>query len=103
MALVAVLTVGCITRVHAAEAVLDPQCEVLFSADDQRLFEFVKTRRDIDFAAYAGKPIRSIQYVTLPIFNEQDDKENNWLYRAANWIHIPTKSSPIEQQLLVQL
>ncbi len=94
------LAAACVTQLYAAQAVPEPQCEVLYTADDPRLFEFVKTRRDVDFAAYSGKRIRSIEFVTLPIFNELDEKENNWLYRGANWIHVPTKASPIEQQLL---
>lgn len=110
-ALAAALAVVTFSQSYAAEPINAPespapaaassQCDVLFTADDQRLFEFIKTRREIDFSAYAGKRIRHIEYVTLPIFNEQDDKENNWLYRAANWIHIPTKASPIEQKLLI--
>lgn len=80
----------------------DAQCTTLFTVDDPRLFDFVTTRRDVSFEPYEGLPIRSIDYITLPIFNEKDPKENNWLYRGANWLHVPTRKNPLKRQVLLR-
>ncbi len=44
--------------------------------------------------------IGKVHITRLPIFNETDPKENNWLFRAANRFHVLTKESNITQQLL---
>lgn len=80
----------------------DAQCTTLFTPDDPRLFDFVETRREVSFREYEGLPIRRIDYITLPVFNEKDPKEDNWLYRSANWIHVLTKQSPLKRQVLLQ-
>lgn len=80
----------------------DAQCRVLFTADDPRLFDFVETRRSVHFSDYEGRTIRHIEYVTLPVFNEDDPDENNWLYRGANWLHVPTKSATVRSKVLIR-
>ena len=79
----------------------DPACVTEFTQNDPRLFDFIKTRRAVDFDRYAGLQVRNIRYITLPVFNEQDKHENNWLYRTANRIHILTKHSVIKVRMLV--
>lgn len=78
----------------------DAQCDVQYTRDDPRLFDFVGTRREVSFRKFEGQRIRNIYYITLPVFNEDDPDEDNWLYRGANWIHILTKQHPLEQQIL---
>ncbi len=46
------------------------------------------------------KQIRNIYITRLPIFNEEDPKENNRLFRFANRFHILTSENNISQQLL---
>lgn len=78
------------------------RCTVLYTLDDPRLFDFVRTRRDVSFREYEGMNIRRIDYITLPVFNESDPDEDNWLYRGANWLHVSTKSATLSRQVLMQ-
>lgn len=75
-------------------------CQIYFSADDPALFKFVETRNQTSFADYAGMRIASIETVTLPVFNENDPKENYWPFRLANRLHIETRPDTIERQLI---
>jgi hypothetical protein len=74
-------------------------CEPRFAADDPALFRFVQTRSGIDFQQFAGLPIGEITVVVLPVFNTADPKESNWLYRAANVLHIDTRRGTVKRQL----
>lgn len=85
----------------AVTTATESRCTTLFAPDDPRLFDFVETRRAVDYSRYQGQHIRTIQYITLPIFNENDPDEDNWLYRGVNWLHVPTRKSPIERQVLL--
>lgn len=67
---------------------------------DIRHLDFIHTRDLVDFSAYRGHTIGTLTFVTLPIFNEQDPRENNAVYRFLNRTHILTKPGPIERQLL---
>jgi hypothetical protein len=48
----------------------------------------------------AGAVIGEIRIRTLDIFDLDDPKENNWLFGAANWLHIQTRPGTIRRQLL---
>ena len=48
-----------------------------------------------------GVIIGNIVLVREDVFDLSDPKENNWLYRMANKLHIVTKERVIEQQLLI--
>jgi outer membrane protein assembly factor BamA len=48
----------------------------------------------------AGAVIGDIRIRNDNIFDAEDPKENNVLYRSANWLHIRTRVSVIERQLL---
>jgi hypothetical protein len=48
----------------------------------------------------AGAIIGEIRIKALDIFDLNDPKENNWLFSAANWLHIQTRPSTIRRQLL---
>ncbi len=98
MSLTVVIALCCQT-VQSDEAA-DDNCSVLFEPDTPALFEFVDTRKQIDYQRYAGYEIAGISTVTLPIFNEADPKENNWLYRAANTLHIDTRATTVKRQLI---
>lgn len=76
-------------------------CKVLFQANDPALYEFVDTRKTTNFADFAGMNIASIETVTLPVFNENDPKENLWVFRLANRLHIDTRPDTIERQLII--
>ncbi|MFT6578753.1 MAG: outer membrane protein assembly factor BamA [Zhongshania sp.] len=44
--------------------------------------------------------INSINIDVKPIFDESNPKENNWLFRLANRLHIPTRKKVIRDDLL---
>lgn len=48
-----------------------------------------------------GQKVGKVHYTQLPIFDESDPRENNWLFRWANRFHIETKSAVIESQSLI--
>lgn len=75
-------------------------CETLYNPDDPALFEFVKTRKQVDYERYADMTIAGIQYIILPIFNENDPDEDVWLYRLANRLHINTRIDTLKRQLI---
>jgi len=79
----------------------DDRCELIYDLGDPSLFEFVETRQSVDFGLYQGRAIGEIHYRVLPIFNEDDPAENNWLYRAANFLHIETRETTLEKQMIV--
>lgn len=77
-------------------------CETLYQSDDPALFKFVETRKALDYQRYAGRPIRNIDYQVLPVFNENNPNEDNWVYRSLNVLHIDTRHSTLKQQMIVQ-
>lgn len=79
-----------------------PGCNAGYADNDAALFDFIKTRRAVDYAALQGKVIRNIRYLTLPVFNSDDPKENNALYRGVNYLHILTRASAVQRQLLIR-
>jgi len=48
----------------------------------------------------AGAVIGAIRIKTLDIFDLEDPREDNWLFSAANWLHIQTRPATIRRQLL---
>jgi hypothetical protein len=50
----------------------------------------------------AGARIGEIQIQRMEIFDLDDPKENNWLFRAADHLHVRTRESAIRAQLLFQ-
>lgn len=46
------------------------------------------------------KQVRSVHVTRLPIFDESNEDENNWLYRWANRIHVQTQEAHLREQLL---
>lgn len=90
------------TATNNDTALTEPEsCQILYSAGSPALFDFVGTRGRVSFADYAGYTIGNIHYHVLPIFNENDPDENNWLFRSANWLHIDTKEKTIAKQMII--
>lgn len=87
---------------QAADEEENSECRDYFSADDPALFRFVDTRGQVDYDEFAGLKVSNIQYLVLPIFNEDDPDENNWLFRAANRLHQNTLPSTIERQMIIR-
>jgi len=50
-----------------------------------------------------NQQIDSINIVVKPIFDENNPKENNWLFRLANRLHIPTRKKVIRDDLLFKV
>ncbi|MBB3046844.1 hypothetical protein FHR99_001080 [Litorivivens lipolytica] len=84
----------------AAEA--DSGCQAFYTRNDPRLFDFVDTRKSIDYSAFDGMTIGEIEPVVLPIFNENDPDESNRLYRLINTLHIDTRPFTISRQLTLE-
>lgn len=89
------VTSSCWAQVEAT-----PDCRYLYSQTDPELFDFVKTRKRVEFDQYEGMTVGTIEYITLPIFNENDPTEDHWLFKLANKLHINTRSSTLERQLV---
>ncbi|HIG43975.1 MAG TPA: hypothetical protein EYQ14_26105 [Gammaproteobacteria bacterium] len=92
-----------------ANLMLSPPVAASSLRDSQSLIcdqAFVPADGNYDFLATDNNlpsltpRIRNIHITRLPIFNEQDPKENNWLFRFANRFHVLTTQTNIEQQLL---
>ncbi|MCG8394010.1 MAG: hypothetical protein MI745_13095 [Pseudomonadales bacterium] len=84
-----------------SEASGDDTCTLLYDQDDPALFDFVNTRQKVDFSQYQGMTIGDIHYAVLPIFNEKDPAEDNWLYRLANLLHIDTRDTTLRKQMIL--
>lgn len=84
-----------------ASSVSDENCELVYDYGDPALFEFVETRQKVDFSQYQGRPVGKIHFTVLPIFNEEDPAEDNWLYRAANFLHIETRKTTLQKQMIL--
>lgn len=48
----------------------------------------------------AGAVIGEIRIKTQDIFDLEDPREDNWLFSAANWLHVKTRPETIRRQLL---
>jgi hypothetical protein len=92
-------------HVGAVAAQTDPVenkgCTVHFSRGDPELFDFVSTREGVDFTRYQGMTIQAMHYAVLPIFNENDPEEDNWLFRTANLLHIETQPDTVDRQMIL--
>lgn len=84
-----------------ASSLSDESCELVYDYGDPALFEFVETRQKVDFSLYQGRAIGEIHYTVLPIFNEDDPAEDNWLYRTANFLHIKTRETTLKKQMII--
>ena len=68
-------------------------------------FEPAKASYDfhsVQLADLEGRTIRNIHVTRLPIFDESNEDENNWLYRWANRIHVLTREDHLREQLLFE-
>ncbi|HMY39960.1 MAG TPA: hypothetical protein PK011_11600 [Marinagarivorans sp.] len=76
------------------------ECKHLdWSVDD--LAKFKQSQFPSDFyQPFAGKTIRHVRIETGPVFDRTNPKENNWLYRSLDALHINTKPQVIASQLL---
>lgn len=79
-----------------------PDCTHYYDRDDPALFRFVQTRDQVDYSRFEGMEIADIEYVVLPIFNEDDPDEDNWLFRTANALHIETLPSTVAEQMIIK-
>ncbi|MEE4250630.1 MAG: hypothetical protein V2I38_08580 [Alcanivoracaceae bacterium] len=77
-------------------------CVEHFQEGDPALFQFLKTRATVDYAAYEGLVIGDRQIVVLPIFNLDDPEEDHRLYRLANRVNVSTRHSTVRRQLTIR-
>ena len=78
----------------------DPQCQPVDLPADQELANFGTLRALYSMSKYEGSVIGRIHIVTIPVFNEYDERENNAVYRFINRIHSPTQHYVLKRQLL---
>lgn len=56
-----------------------------------------------DYGVFEGRTIAAIKYLTVPVFDPEDPRENNALYRFLNSIHVDTRDQVIADQLLFEV
>ncbi|MDR7090788.1 MULTISPECIES: hypothetical protein [Cellvibrio] len=96
-----VLSVGAHAQTELAVDT-DPSCEN-FYVSREKVADAKDTRIDSKlFDGLEGKHIRSIQFNTLSVFDENDPDENNWLYLSLNKLHINTRPKVVRAQLLFE-
>ncbi|MFZ5724351.1 MAG: hypothetical protein ACOY33_11910 [Pseudomonadota bacterium] len=78
------------------------ECRTQFRPGQPELFDFVQTRAHVNYPDLQGRPIRRIDFLTLPVFNENDPGENNKTYRFINRMHIKTRNETVRKQILVR-
>lgn len=104
LALIAALSIVLAMAAPAAKAGSDGDdaraCSPIFGIDNESLYDFPRLRALSPAEHVEGQRIARIRILPLPIFDENNPRENHWLYRLANRLHIDTKQSAIEQQLL---
>ncbi len=92
-----------IATMQASQAVLAApadECKQFdWSVDDLAKFKQSQFPNDF-YQPYAGKTIRRVRIETGPVFDSANPKENNWLYRSLDALHINTKPQVIASQLL---
>lgn len=88
------------TSLSWAQTSAATECEAFFQPDSPALFDFVETRKQVNFDFFAGQTIAGVKYLTLPIFNEQDPDEDHWVYRLANSLHINTRAKTLKKQVV---
>ncbi len=72
-----------------------------WSVDDLAKFKQSQFPNDF-YQPYAGKLIRHVRIEIGPVFDRTNPKENNWLYRGLDALHVNTKPQVIASQLLFQ-
>ena len=60
-----------------------------WSVDDLAKFKQSQFPNDF-YQPFAGKTIRRVRIETGPVFDRNNPKENNWLYRSPDALHINT-------------
>ncbi|WP_431689408.1 hypothetical protein [Hahella sp. NBU794] len=78
----------------------DADCEPIYDAEKTSKFDFVGLSGAYSLEEYAGAEIGQIWVEPLPVFDESDPEENNFLYRLLNKIHILTRTDVVSGQLL---
>ncbi len=77
------------------------ECQNVSEADSSQIFDFEFWRQKDFLSDYEGMAISAIHITTLPIFDNQNPKENYLLYQWINRIHRQTRPDVIRQQLLL--
>lgn len=99
MAIVGALSVGAYAQ---TESEVDASCK-RFSGERIKVEDAKNTR--IESQAFDGlenKRIRSIQFTSMSVFDENDPDENNALYLFLNKLHINTRAGVVRAQLLFE-
>ncbi|MEY4589637.1 MAG: hypothetical protein RL497_1713, partial [Pseudomonadota bacterium] len=76
------------------------ECQTFqWSLDDMAKFKQNQFPADF-YRPFVGKKIRTLRIETGQVFDKNNPKENNWLYRSLDALHINTRPNVIAQQLL---
>ncbi len=81
--------------INQADDDLLTNCERKFTPASPSYDFHRKTLTDL-----TNKQIGEVRVTRLPIFDESNEEENNWLYRWANRIHVQTQEQHLREQLL---
>ncbi len=98
-----VAPVDAVVEALAEKPAVVPQCTKFSRLRlDVAVAKSSKINNDL-FKGLEGKIIRSITFKPIDVFDEEDPKENNWLYRSLNQLHFTTHSNVVESQLLFKV
>lgn len=86
----------------AAKVVDKSACQILHHhvPDAGEGFDFAASRSTPGLVDGEAFKVRSIDFVTLPIFDLSRPDEDRWLYRVANRIHHPTQERALREALV---
>lgn len=87
-----------LTSVTALAAETQPACSPRPLASGS--YEF--SGRENPHVEAKGQPIGTIHYTRLPVFDEENPKENRFLYRLANRLHPMTRERTLASQVLIK-
>lgn len=86
----------------AAPADLDADCRI-FAEPGTASFDISEAPQPAETVEFPEDAIiGEIVFTRYPIFNESDPKENNFLFRSANFLHIDTRPQVLASQLLFE-
>lgn len=90
----------CLLVVCAGARAAEP-CEIRYRPGDRALFDFVATRQAVRYEELEGRAIGALHYVVLPVFDQGNPEEDNWLYRTFNFLHVSTRPRTLERQMII--
>ncbi len=93
------ITAQAVAQQSPPSASTDPGCRAEF-VPATGSYQFARAERPVVDTSGDDLRFGNIHYTRLPIFDETDPEEDNWLFRWANDIHVLTREPTLAQLLL---